>query len=384
MGSSRIFDGIVRTDDSPCGHNEATATFLNRAAGASWEQVRHLLEEWASHIPALDRGDLVGRLRSPINSQFAGAFWELYLHETLKRCGFVVTIHPNVEGVRRKPDFLVTSKESSFYVEAKALLTPEADPGANGRRRQLYDSLNKISSPNFFLAINESAIGPSDLPTRPLRTALEKWLDSLDPGAISLTAFDEDPSNTFPWVRDGWEIRFRAIPIRADARGQPDHRPLGVFGPSAAWVNSDLKAALSDKGSAYGELGHPLVIAVNTFGFSNDDFDVMNALYGSLQIRVSVHDPGADAVEMRARDGYWAAGEWAHRHVSGLLIGRSLTPWNVAQNVPTLWRHPHPYADAPSLGTWRIASVVDDKINFTDARESIHSFLGLPADWPAE
>jgi hypothetical protein len=381
----RVFDDTERADSSPGRHSEATAHFLKRVSGEYWDQIRCLIDEWVSHVPAHSRADLIGRLRSNDNRQFAGAFWELYLHETLLTSGFAVTIHPTVAGSARQPDFLVTGEDSSFYLEAKALVGKDPDPGSAARTQRLYDALDQIDSPNFFLAIDVNAVGATDLPTRALRTKLEQWLGALDPDTTTFSARHDDNGETFPWQRDGWELSFRPIPIKPAARGKPDHRVLGLFGPiQAAWVSDDaaLKAALFDKGTAYGDLDQPLVIAVNCFGFSHDDFDTMNALYGTSQIRISMDDPDAPPVPVRAPDGYWIAGSWAHQHVAGVLIGRSVGPWRVTEEVPTFWPHPEPARAVSPLDVWRVAQPVTNHIEYIEPKVPIHGVLGLPAIWP--
>ena len=383
--AGRVFDAIERTDPSPGTHSESTAHFLNRAYGEYWDQIRCLIEEWVSHLPEQHRADLIGRLRSNDNRQFAGAFWELYLHETLLRSGYAVTIHPTVAGSARQPDFLVTGGDSSFYLEAKALVGKNPDPGSGARTQRLYDALDRIDSPNFFLAIDVNAVGASDLPTKALRAKLEEWLRTLDPDTTTFAARHDANGETFPWQHDGWELSFRPIPIKPEARGK-GHRPLGVFGSGgeAALVEDDveLRAVLVDKGAAYGDLGLPLVIAVNCFGFSHDDFDTMNALYGTSQIRISMDDPDAPPVPVRAPDGYWIAGSWAHQHVAGVLIGRSVGPWRVAEEVPTFWPHPEPAQAVSPLDVWRVAQPITDHIEYIEPKSPIHGVLELPATWP--
>ena len=63
----------------------------------------------------------------------------------------------------------------------------------------------------------------------------------------------------------GWKIDFRAYPKSPDARGREGARPLGIFGGGEAyWVQDEegIRGALTDKGSAYGLLGAPFVVAV--------------------------------------------------------------------------------------------------------------------------
>jgi hypothetical protein len=357
---------------------------LGRVAGSYWDQVRELIEDWASHVPTEHRADLIGRLRSTDNRQFHSAFWELYLHESLRRSGYAITIHPILDGTSRKPDFHVTGGQASFYLEAKALLGNGQRVGRDARLKRLYDALDQLNSPNFFLAIDVRSVGPSDLPTKTLRSKIEAWLNGLDPDVIAPASILNPDRVHFTWQADGWSIELRPLPVREDARGRADHRPLGMFGDhESPWVDdSALRTALEEKGSAYGDLDAPLVIALNSFGFNADEFEVMNALYGSLQVRFSLSDPSAPAETVRASDGYWARQSWAHQHVAGVLIGRSVSPFSASTAVPTLWRHPAASQAIAPLPQWRIAQPVDDHIEYSEATQAMHELFDLPERWP--
>ena len=323
---------------------------------------------------------MIGRLRDSSYAQFSGAFWELYLHQTFTRSGYAVTIHPEVDGSARQPDFLVRDGEETFYVEAKTLISNAGDRGAAARKSRLYDALSKIDCPNFFLRIDVNEVGPADLQTKPLRRALEKWAGKLDPDALIATGSHFDSTDRFPWAAAGWELEFWPIAVKPEARGKADHRPLGLFGPvSASWVNDDatLRSALRDKGSAYGALSHPLVIAVNSFAFSHDDFDTMNALYGTEQITISMEDLDAAPVPSRKPDGYWLAGTWAHQHVAGVLLSRSMAPWRATDEIPTYWQHPQPHSDVTPLTHWRVAEVVVDHVEYREPSSSAAALYGL-------
>ena len=381
---NQVFSDRDRTDALPSGHNESTAAFLDRVSGHYWDQVRDLIEAWVSRFPADSRADIIGRLRSPDYAQHSGAYWELYLHETFTRSGFAVTVHPAVDGGTRQPDFLVTRGTESFYVEAKCLVSKATDAGESARKRRLYDALDRIHCQNVFLQIDVNHVGSADLPTKALRRKLEQWAASINPDAIVVDDQHYDVADRFRWSHSGWELEFRAFPVKAEARGKSDHRPLAIFGPiEAAWINDDvtLRSALTDKGSAYGELDRPLVIAINSFAFSHDDFDTMNALYGTEQITFSLTSRDAPPVPTRARDGYWLRGTWAHQHVAGVLIGRSIAEYRPTA-APTLWTHPEPNEAVAPLSVWRVAEAMIDHIEYRDPAAPLHELFGLPVIWP--
>jgi hypothetical protein len=379
-----VFSDRERTDPSPAGHNEPTFRFLDRVSGAYWDQVRDLIEAWIANVPAGHRADLIGRLRSTDNTNHVGAYWELYLHETFRRSGFTIAIHPDVPIGARQPDFRVARGNESYYVEAKCLISKGSDAGAASRKRRLYEALDKIHCPNFFLQIDVHSVGSADLPTKGLRRKLEAWVSTLDPDATHVDDRHEYLGERFTWAEAGWDLGFRAFPVSQAARGRVDHRPLGIFGPvEAAWINDDvtLRSALADKGSAYGPLDRPLVIAVNSFAFSHDDFDTMNALYGTEQITVSLEDRDAPPVPSRKPDGYWFDGAWAHQHVSGVLIGRSIAEYRPTA-APTFWIHPEPTEPVTALPCWRIAEPVIDHIEYREPTATMNELFDLPDVWP--
>jgi len=379
-----VFDDRERTDPSPASHSENTAAFLNRVAGGYWDQVRDLVEDWASRVPEVGGRDIVARLRSSSDRQSRAAFWELYLHETFLRAGYEVELHPSVQGPR-PPDFLVSRGEERFYVEATCVFGAGTDAGAIARRQDLYDAVERIHSPNFFLSIDVEAIGPHAPATSRLRRALERWLSGLNPDETELVLGRERAGEYFLWEERGWQVWFRPIAVRADARGAPDHRVLGVFGSGEAqWLDdaSELRETIRSKGNAYGVLDAPFLIAVMVGTPFHDEEDTISALYGTWQIQFSVNNPD-DARSVRARDGYWGSpGDWKHTHVSGVLLAHSVSPWRVTQEVPELWHHPHATDQVTALPNWRSAELADDRICHIDPAAELSGFYSLPAPWP--
>lgn len=378
-----VFDDRVRTDPSVSKHNEPKFAFLNRVSGDYWGQVRMLIEEWVGRFPAAARSDLVGRLQTS-DRGFIAAFWELYLYETFVRGGFDVEVHPAVSTGSRVPDFLVSRGEEAFYVEAKCLFEGELDSGAEARRDRLYDSLNDLRSPNFFLSVECHEVGPQEISARQLRRELEEWLGRLDPDKASALAFDEDGGERLQWVAEGWLLEFRPIPVQAEYRGRPDHRPIGMVGPGEVRLIDDagaLRKALGKKGSAYGNLAYPLVLAINVERAFHDDEDSLSALFGTSQISFPRGDPAA-ARATRGSDGYWLGPNgWRRTNVAGVLVAQAVAPWLVAKVVPTLWLHPGASPLKPLL-LWRTAWVDGDRVRYIDQPSDPADYFGLADPWP--
>ncbi len=164
MSDHLLFDVGDRTRHDPARYSEAHFVFLNRSAWPEASRVRDQLERWFGRYPttadnpARERRDLRGRFRSPTDVVHTSAFFELLLHELLVGLGCGVVVHPSVPGSARRPDFRVTPPAGNpFYLEA-VLATGESETAAAARARlnSVYDVLNALECPNFFISVRTS------------------------------------------------------------------------------------------------------------------------------------------------------------------------------------------------------------------------------------
>lgn len=380
-----VFGTHARTDTAPSRHTESTYAFLRRVAGPVWDQCRALIDEWLAAYPADDRVALAARLRSSDDRVFTSAFWELYLYEMYRRDGWAIDIEPAVEGVATRPDFLVSKDSVSYYVEARCTFERE-DRGAAARLQTVYDSLNGMDSGAFHLAVTPIGVGTQAPPTAKLRRALETWLSTLDPDAGDFSLSDERPERRFEWVWHDWHLLFRPMPRSANARMTPVRRALGAFIPDAASFVDDitpLRDALSEKGSKYGKLNHPLVIAINIGSGFHDDEDTEQALYGGVGWRINIDDPDAEATPVLTDPGYWGwPGRPAHDHVAGILLAGSMHYSRVARYAPTFWLHPYAAQAIAPLPNWRVARAAPEGMEYADPAVLPYQHFDLPAGWP--
>lgn len=123
------------------------------------------------------------RLRCGDDRSFYGAFWEMYCHETLIRLGYEVECHPDV-GVSRRPDYLARKGSIQFVLEATVASKSDKTVAADKRQGVLYDAINDIESPNFFLGVTIVSEGAQAPPASQLKVRLREWMESLDPDRV--------------------------------------------------------------------------------------------------------------------------------------------------------------------------------------------------------
>lgn len=380
-----VFDDIPRTDARPARDGEPFAEFLNRIAGPFWSQVRSVIEQWYERYPSGEKKDFRARLRDRNDIHALAALWELYLHEMFLCCGYWVECHPRLLATGARPDFLVSDMESSFYIEARRISGSGQRIPAEKRRNTLFDSINEIDSPDFYLWLELDAEGSSTPPTAKLKKALTDWLHGLDPDdyLIDGSIGDFDALPVWFWRDQGWELAVRAVPKSSDKRGLPDRRAIGVYPMVAAWGDDviSIKKALKDKGSKYGELAYPYIVALETTSISHEFDDMDKALFGSIVDKRSLD--GRSTLR-RVEDGYWSDGDSSrHSEVSAVLTAHTLGPWNWVSNVLTLWESPHVASSIlPKVRSWRRVRMNGIEASILDPTESPNVTLGLDANWP--
>lgn len=382
-----LFDDFDRTDTAPSTHRESSFEFLNRIAGDYWEHPRALMQEWLDHMPSeQEYNDLRQRLRSRDDEQFRSAFLELYLHESLIRAGYTVTIHPAVQGTSRRPDFLAERDDLRFFIEAIAPGSTPAEKAAAQRRAVLFDTVNRLGDPNFMLWLDELKEGTSPPASARLRRDLRRWLGKLNPDA----PWDPRGAPTRRWEHDGWAVTFRAVPKKPEARGtRPNERTIGIYGHTGVDFIDDapaIKKALATKHHEYGDLGAPFIIAVGTYIHDRDRWHSGNAMYGRVAVQIGEAPDGSMVTrKVRQPDGYFGTPpKWANRNVSGVLLVNQLMPYYVQRAETTLWRHPNPIHELPDVIGLPAdtLSLADTTLAEVPAPTRADQLLGLPDPWP--
>jgi hypothetical protein len=390
----KLFDEIDRQDERPARYAEPQFTYLNRSARVIFSRTRQVLEAWFSRYPVSERPDLRARFRSKKDQQHHAAFFELFLHELLLQLGCSVTIHPSPgETTTRRPDFVAESPSGSrFYIEAVVVTgESEKNAAATARMNVVYDALDRLDSPNFFIGVELRGAPKTPPRAEPMRSFLRERLAALDPDEMTQlvrsASFDALPRWRFE--HEGWEIDFFPIPKSPRARGKPGIRPVGMRMPEPFWSEPRLaiRDAIVEKARRYGDLDLPYIIAVNALEAGVDRIDIMEALFGKEKFTVKLTPSGPSRPQMtREPDGVWTSPSGPrHARVSAVLLASPVLPWNVPRAQICLYHNPwarRPYASELT----RLPQAIPDS---TTARhmewqdgESLARIFGLHPQWP--
>lgn len=322
--------------------------------------------------------------------QLRAAFWELYLHEAFDRLGFAITHELDVPGSTRHPDFLLTRDDEEFYVEAVMVLPSDKDVSSDQRKNAIYESLDKMRSPNFALWLEVNREGESSPTVKKLRSDLESWLATLDPDEVMV---QHEPGKleslpTRAWTLGEWQITFWAIPKKPEARRSSDIRPLGAFGPGEATMVDDvtpIRSTLETKGSRYGLLAAPYMIALSCDLPFVDELTFNHALFGTEAVQLWANPDGSTGNRLiRQPDGFWIGASPRYTRVSGVISVTHLQPWTAGSREPAVWLNPWASQPLTSALPWRSTTIDLTAGRFVtrEAEKTAAEILGLSADWP--
>jgi hypothetical protein len=385
--TTRLFDDLERTRRRSKLELESTYSFYNEIAVPKFCNVRVLLEEWYQRYPAEHQAEIRARVRSHVDHNFDSACSELYVHELLVRLGYQVEIHPPApSGLRTCPDFLATDKGGrQVYVEAVVPNDMSAAELAEERRKgELYDLVDEIRSPYYFTFI-DSVGGPmTAIPRKKWRTEIAKFLNNLPSERQPIRADVLEKGELLELSHEEWIVRIRAIP-KQKSHGDEDGRTQGARHMPAAIVDdySALRKAVVKKGSKYGKLELPFVVAVCLKSDFIDHDDILDALFGNEA--VDAYDHGL-AITRRSPNGAWT-GQRGPRYtrISAALIG-AIFPTYVATRFPVMYLHPHATHSALDHFTELPAQILLPDFSMQERHASINAsdLFGLPETFPWE
>lgn len=360
-----LFSTKERTDASPAAYSESQFQYLDRAARLEAERVRVLLEEWHAQYPPQHQDAMQRRIQSGSNDQFFSATSELYVHRLLSATSHHITVEPQLPEVSTRPDFHAAFGESQFLFEvAVATELGGAKRASDAHLHDLYDALNKIHSPDFFLTLDNDGEPLSPIPSRRWAQRIRQWLDTLDYDDIIGLGPDLQRLPSLTLGHNGLTITFRPIAKKRSARGSPG-RLIGAHSGEAVWVTSwrAIKKAVRGKASRYGSLAIPYTIVINALGAHCDAEEFESALFGNQGLWANDSSP-------------------THTRVSAVLGFIYLAPQTFASAVGCMYHNP--FATMPYEGP--LLQLPQTKLVGRKLQRlgGIHprELIGLPEHWP--
>jgi len=348
MVADTLFDNIHRDYLGAARYSEPQFVYLNRSARPEAKLIRALLEDWFSHYPQAETADLRARFRSSNDLQHHSAFFELFVHELLLKFGLHPQIHPALPQITtRHPDFIVESpSDKSFYMEAVVAANMSEDEyAARARMNVVYDSINRLDSPNFFIGMDIQGAPQTPPPAGPIKSFLSKNLAGLDPDEMmALLESGLDALPHWHYQYEDWEIDFYPIPKSSEARGKPGTRPIGLqfYGLKFMDSRTTIRDALCTKAGRYGDLDLPYVVAVNALDRSTDFTAIMEALFGKEKYIIDLSRSKPSEPEMtRELDGVWTSESGPrYTRLSAALVVVGLSPGNLPHANIRLYHNP--------------------------------------------
>lgn len=372
-----LFDDFLRTDLRPQDRGETWWQFYNRTDDPVLSQWRDQLSEWVAAYPATERAEMLTRLRLGEKS----GLWELYLFTLFAKQGYSVELHPEIPGTAKHPDFLLSRGDLQSTVCVEAILTSNSQetPAAQRRRDSVLNQIERVTTSDFSLSVAFIRTDDNQPQGKRFRTQIDAWIKKLDVDAVSGGG---PPAEIF--AIDGWAINVKAFARQPHARGQRE-KSIGMLpGRAGAPMNEQsIYSALSAKGSRYGELGMPFVVAVCCDSWApasgSHGFEEKQALYGD-HFPQRLTTPGMGTINTK---GYFIAGQAPdHVGVSAALIAWDPSPMSVTRSVkpPTVWRNP--WAAHPLTDTFQLEAVDYSQSFEQRAGTPIHQIFELAPGWP--
>jgi len=380
-----LFDDFERTNGAPREFGEGLFPFLNRAAGPYWQSVRDLLSGWVSNYPADHRSTLVARFQRTDERGFLGAFWELYLHELFRRLGFAIELHPVIDGVRHRPDFLLSKSGRRVYLEAVTNYESQSHSADDERLAPLFDAVHRIESRHYVIQPDARQIANVPLPVDAIVDELRSWLATLDGEPLS-TQSRAEPA-PYKWQMSGWSLFFRAIPGSDHAAEKTRAVNVGAKRSRASDEARAVRQQLAGKARFYGRnLGSPYLIALASYRPGHSSEALLAGLFGSASERRDLLATSAHLTTTSNRgESLWLTSRGVrYQNASAVLTAFELMPWSVAHSQP--WLIENPWATHPleielpfdrftiDLSTGEATALVTGLLPY--------ELFGLAADWP--
>ena len=284
-----LFREFERTHGGPADPGESFYKYIDRSARLQAAQARDLCNRWFADYANDASVDELSRFLRDFCSkgyrQHYAAWFELLAHQLLVRLGFSVTVHPDLAGNNKHPDFEASSNGYRVLVEA-TVVVPENDPFApSDYEKDAQEKFSQLELANFTCRIAQvSGTLERRLKKKEIEREFGRLVDEHDPDEvrrrIEQYGYGQVPTET---IRFGdWQLQVVLTPLLPDKR---DPRKARV----ASWPQCEMydssvpnaKQKIKDKLKNYGPTADPLILAVNVhnIGGFNPKIDGQDVLF---------------------------------------------------------------------------------------------------------
>ncbi|RAV99651.1 hypothetical protein [Pseudochryseolinea flava] len=324
-----LFDNFVRTYNKRANHDHSSYAFLNESIWPAAAYVRRIVSDWSNEFP-LEK-DFVRRFKSDNHQEHLAAFFEITIHQWLRKQFFDVELHEIASTTsRRRPDFCISKNgNKEFYAECTLSAIPDYEPGIERLKNQITDVLEGIPCPKYWLSVSFEKCNTISLPKKKVISFVQGVIDEgLD--------HHENSWERKYWTMNerGWSLRFSLFPksiITERTLGSVSGGPAGII-----YSEKPLRASLDRKrGRNYGDFNSPYIICINSADFYLDNLSIMQTLFGSRAGEIEFSNQGSEKEGFFLHDS-----RQQNTSVSGVLIVKDLVPWNLHVVQASLWHNP--------------------------------------------
>ncbi|WKB81887.1 hypothetical protein QYR09_02350 [Cellulophaga lytica] len=341
----KLFEDKIRTDKKPAKYNDNTYDFFDRSDSEKGKVIRGVLNDWFDNYPQVEKSEFKKRFRK----EFSSSLYELFIHELFTKQGFTLESHPILKNSSNRPDFLAKGNGIEFYIEVKeATDKTDAERAFENKTNQIYDIVNQTDSPNFWLQIEKLNFKTDQQPSaKKIVRYLENKLPEHNPDLV-LDNLNRLGINGIPFISfedQNLSMIIKLMPKSKEIRGTKGLRPIGIL-PAEGFIggaDDSIKSALSKKATRYGELDKPFLICINSKSHrGTDNYDVMDALFGSTSVSYSTNPNNKDERIERGMNGFFRDSSGPkYTKVSAVMINR-LILGHVKEGK--YWFVKHPFA----------------------------------------
>lgn len=312
---------------------ESNFSYLNRSQRIEYIHARQRLDQWFFNYPQNHQHELKARFQAKNSKEHLATFFELFLHELFHNLQCKTIIHPNIQGMARKPDFLVCDRvDNKFFVEAtletlRSHQQESIDSIIDAVRQLVNEKIKSL----VHLHLSFDRASQQQPSAKLIASSINKKLATVK--------WDDKPDDLPNWTleNNGWTIRIQPIP-----RGNysnPIENPVGMVTEGESFELNDpvpaIRKAISSKATRYSKLEKPYIVALSLSNGGVEKKHFADALFGKAFSKAS------------RTSGVWTDGKQPlNTRLSGVFIVENLLPITIQRAKCTLWLNPwakYPY-----------------------------------------